>query len=151
MLQRFRSWAAAAAVAALLLAQAFGLAHRIEHEVGHRSAGFALAQGPASAEHDRSAHDAAQPDAAACDDHAHGHAGDPAHGHDAAFGATHEEGSATCRLIDQAAHADAAPAASMPASLPAAAPAVPAPKRAQAFVKAGAQPYRARGPPPHLV
>jgi hypothetical protein len=137
LLRPFRSWAAAAAVAALLLAQAFGLVHRIEHEVGHRPAGLGLALAHAAA-HDAEAHEGE-----ACDSGDHGHA----HDHGSAFSATHDEGSATCRLIDQAAHADAAPAASLPASLPAAATSVPAPKGVQAVVKASAQPYRARGPP----
>jgi ABC-type Zn2+ transport system substrate-binding protein/surface adhesin len=147
LLRPIRSCAAAAAVAALLLAQAFGLVHRIEHEVGHRSAGLELALAHAAAL-DAEAHEG---DVCDSGDHGHAHDHDHDHDHDSAFSATHEEGSATCRLIDQAAHADAAPAASLPASLPAAATSVPAPKGVQAVVKAGAQPYRARGPPSNLA
>lgn len=144
-MRRLRSWAAAAAVAALLLAQAAGLAHRIEHDVGHGPAG--LGQALAAAAHGHAGHDHAHQDGADGDCSADGHAHDL---HDAT-GATHEEGSSTCRLIDQAAHADAAPVASLTATLPAAAPTVPAPTGVQAVVKAGAQPYRARGPPSNLA
>lgn len=132
-------------MAALLLAQAVGLAHRIEHDVGHRPAGLGGAL--AMAAHDHAGRDTAPRHDAVSDGRADGHAHDPA----AATGATHEEGSATCRLIDQAAHADAAPAASLSATLPVAAPAVPAPEGVRAVVKSGAQPYRARGPPPNLA
>ena len=120
-----RSWFAAAAVAALLAAQAFGLAHRIEHDVGHRPAGHA--------HHDHEAH--------AVGAAVHVHSDVP----------SHEEGSATCRLVDQVGHADAAPASAAPALPPVATPSAPPPCGVRAVAKSQAHPYRARGPPSVLA
>jgi hypothetical protein len=63
----------------------------------------------------------------------------------------HDEGSAECRLIDQAGHGDAASPAALAAwafALPGfSAPAAPAAPRSSA----GARPYLARGPPSFLA
>jgi hypothetical protein len=116
LLHRRRPLTALVAVAALLLAQALGLAHRVAH------APLVLASGAQAHEH-------------------------PAQG----FDAQHDEGSAECRLIDQAGHGDGAPAPTVVADVPRAgreALRVAAP----AFVaQAPARAYHARGPPPFLA
>jgi len=121
---RPRPLAAFVAVAALLLAQAFGLAHGVVHAPG---AGL-LAQ---------AAHDA--------DDR------DRDHDHDDGAFSQHDEGSAECRLIDQAGHGDAAAAPAVAAGLPPAGRAAERIEPPARIVKAGAQPYRARGPPHPLA
>ena len=121
-------------MAALLLAQAFGLVHRVEHEVGHRPAGWELALALGADAHDHHGHDL------------HGHDHD-----DVAGESTHEEGSATCRLIDQAAHADAAPGHAVPPLVPVDAASAPLPQADPAVARAQAHPYRARGPPSQLA
>ena len=115
-LLRRRPFTAFVAVAALLLAQALGLAHRVAH----------APQALASVVH-------------AQEGHAHG------------FDAHHDQGSAECRLIDQAGHGDAATAPVVVADVPgvgreargAAAPAFAA--------LAPARAYHARGPPTFLA
>jgi len=116
LLSSRRPFTAFVAVAALLLAQALGLAHRVAH----------APQALALATH-------------AHEDHAHG------------FDAHHDEGSAECRLIDQAGHGDAATAPVVVADVPGIgheARCVAAP----AFVAlAPARAYHARGPPLFLA
>jgi hypothetical protein len=116
LLHRRRPLTAFMAVAALLLAQALGLAHGVEHAP--------YAPGSATQAHE---------------DHAHG------------FDAQHDEGSAECRLVDQAGHGDSAPAPTVAADVPhvgreARAVAAPA-----CVALAPARAYHARGPPPFLA
>jgi hypothetical protein len=121
LLHRRRPLVAFVAVAALLLAQALGLAHGVAHSP--------QVLAPATHAHEDQAHE----------DHAHG------------FDAHHDEGSAECRLIDQAGHGDGAPAPTLLADVPHVgreARAVAAP----AFVAlAPARAYHARGPPPFFA
>jgi hypothetical protein len=116
-----RQAAAFAAVLALVLAQAVGLAHGLAHP--QHDVGVAVA--------------AAQDESGAT-------------GLQAAF-EQHDEGSAECRLIDQAGHGDAASPAALAAwafALPGfSAPAAPAAPRSSAC----ARPYLARGPPSFLA
>lgn len=116
-----RQAAAFGAACALLLAQAVGLAHGVAH--------------PQAALHDDvsvAAHDEA------------------ATGLQVAF-EQHDEGSAECRLIDQAGHGDAASPPAHTVSLFALpgfdAPAAPA----ATCLRGGAKPYLARGPPTLLA
>jgi hypothetical protein len=113
-------WLAWGLVLALLAAQTIGLAHRVAHGDEGRAAVLAGDHGP---------HDAAEADGGLFDDHT--------------------AGGNECRLLDQAAHADALVAAAAPpplieaAALPrVAATAAPRARRVVA--------YQARGPPrPH--
>lgn len=113
---RRRLFTAFVAVAALLLAQALGLAHRIAH----------VPQALASVAH-------------AHEDHAHG------------FDAHHDEGSAECRLIDQAGHGDAATAPVLVVDAPSAGREARRAVAPACVALAPARAYHARGPPPFLA
>lgn len=125
--RRRRPLAAFVAVAALLLAQGLGLAHRVAH------APIALAL-----------------EAHAHEDHAHEeHAHEE---HAQGFDAQHDEGSAECRLVDQAGHGDAAAAPPLPAAVvPPAGREARSAARPTAVAKADARAYHARGPPRFLA
>jgi len=121
-----RQAAAFAAVLALLLAQALGLAHRIAH---------------------------AQPaQAGVLHTHSHAHEHEPGHPILAAAFDQHDEGSAECRLIDQAGHGDAAAAPTVaPGDLVAPDGGAARPSPTATFLTACTQPYSARGPPSFLA
>lgn len=77
----------------------------------------------------------------------HAHAGTVA----SAFDIQHDEGSAECRLVDQAAFGDAVTTPVVLAGLPPAGPEPALGALPAAVAKASAQPYRARGPPSILA
>ena len=116
LLHRRRPLAALVAVAALLLAQALGLAHGVAH--------------------------APQVAALAA----------PAHGdHDHGFDAHHDEGSAECRLIDQAGHGDAVTAPVVVADVPRVGREARGVAAPVFLALAPARAYHARGPPRFLA
>jgi len=127
---------------ALLAAQALGLAHRVAHGLPHasRSAVAAVDATAGSAATEASADSAVTEHAAAPIDAAEV---------PTAHLSSHDPGGAECRLLDQAAHADALAASAWPA-LP---PRVPAPLPAVAgtvLAGWGVHAYLARGPPTGL-
>jgi hypothetical protein len=123
------------AVAALLLAQGLGLAHRIAHDPSHHAVERA-ATGPQIG--------AAAWSAVAVAVHAHGPACEEHRDHPAFHG--HEEGSAECRLLDTLVHADALVTASteLPVLPPCGDTAGPT---ATAWDSQHRLAYSARGPP----
>jgi hypothetical protein len=116
LLRTRRQAAAFAAVLALLLTQALGLAHRVVHAPHSPVELQSTAQQPG------------HPSLAAAFDQ-------------------HDEGSAECRLIDQAGHGDAVAAPTLAPGQPVAPDSAPPPRPAAGFIAACTQPYSARGPP----
>lgn len=130
---------ALATAVALLATQASGWAHRIVHAPG---AALAAAHGPSH--QGQQAHDAGADRRLPADLHHNPH-------HDPHPDQQHEEGSAECRLIDQASHADAAPAKTAALSMPRSRCVVVPPRGMPAARAATPEPYQARAPPSPLL
>ena len=116
-LQPWRAWLL---VALLLAAQAFGLAHRIEHAPGDAQRVRAHGEDPATA----------QPG-----------------GHSAVAAGGHQRGDVDCRLIDQLGHADGLCGTAPSAHVPALATSHAAARAAGMELLAPRAAYQARAPP----